>query len=186
MNFLSRSVHVLLAASVASGCAKSGEQQTVNPTCISPFRRQYSADSGLSICLPPRFTAAPSHGVGAVRWERGDIQAGDRAWLSITVDRSDTPSARWPPQLASAADCKVDCMTVDSAVQHTDTAVARTIISETGLATGGIAGFQRQPLLFAGWILPGGGRVWANGFATRGAALDTLRAALATVMIGRP
>jgi hypothetical protein len=183
MTLIARAAQYLLAAGIASACGKPESQRAIDRKCALPFRPQYAADSALSVCLPSGFVVAPSHGGGAVRWERGDVQASDRAWLSITIDHSDAPVGAWPPHLASSPDCKVDCMTADSVVQHIDTSDVRRIVSETGLATGGLAGFQHQPLLFAGWILPAGGRVWVNGFATRGATLDTLRAALATVTL---
>jgi hypothetical protein len=63
--------------------------------------------------------------------------------------------------------------------QHRDTLASGTLFVETGLMSGGFAGFRRQPALVAGLTLPRG-RVWVNGLATKAATLDTLHRALLT------
>jgi hypothetical protein len=176
---------LLVVCAATSGC-RSSRAIAAEPSCVRETAPAWSPDSSFAICLPASFVSASgSEKDRHILWARGDVQSPSRAWLSISVDAEPKPDGAWPPHLVTTASCLADCTTADSVMEHRDTLSTGVVTVETGLVTGGYLGFRRQPVLVAGWVLPSGARVWATGFVTRAAALDTLREALRTLQFRR-
>lgn len=187
-----RALCIVVAGLTSSACGRAATLRVAaRPTCRSTWRAAWGADSAVAVCLAPGFAAAPGSRDGAhQRWVRplaaGQPQVGlaNGDWLSVSLDTAAAASEPWPPRLASGPTCSVDCATADSVAAHRDKldggAEAQV---EAGLISGGMPGFRRQPALVAGWVTPGGTRVWVNGMAAHPGTLDTLRAMLRTVRV---
>jgi len=149
--------------------------------CPADWRGRWSADSAVSLCLPPGF--APSNASGT--WARhGGGRLGDRIIVSTVKWPDDWHETDpWPFHLASASNCLADCATVDSLTVHEDTIGGAPAWIETGLVTGGFSGFRRHPVLVASWSPSAQLRVLVYGFATRSATLDTIRAVAGTITL---
>lgn len=167
----------------ALACDRSTSSVASGPICERGLVASWSPDSAVALCLPPGFGPATHARGGHARWERGNVDSPDRAWLSIDVGSADADGERWPPHLASRADCSADCASTDSVVQYRDAVATGVAAVEVGLVSGGYPGFRRQPLMVAGWKTPAGRRVWVNGLAATAPVLDTLRAALRSVQL---
>ena len=90
---------------------------------------------------------------------------------------------RWPPTLAPEPGCQFDCITVDSATKHADAWDGMTAHTQVGLASGGVAGLRRRPVMVSGWVIANDRRGFAQGWAAKAVTLDTLRQALRTVKV---
>ena len=55
--------------------------------------------------------------------------------------------------------------------------------TEIGLATGGLAGLTRRPVMVSGWVVSKERRGFAQGWTAQPATLDTLRLMLRTVRL---
>lgn len=171
----------LSVAALAAACQRSASAVAARPICVGGFIASWSADSALAPCLPPGFHLAAAGGAAHARWERGDLNSADRAWLSISIESTDVESERWSPYLASPPNCVADCASTDSVIQHSDSVATGVAAVEVGLVSGGYPGFSRQPMMVAGWKIPPARRVWVNALAAKAPVLDTLRRALRSV-----
>jgi len=154
------------------------------PDCPSSWRAAWSSDSTTSLCVPPDFVVA-----GASAWGRPGVGTSFVDFLSVELVSwprdSMSLGGQWPPHVASGANCLADCATADSMTVHVDTIAGKEGRTEVGLASGGMPGFRRKPVLEAGWIVGDSVRGFAQGWATQAATLDTLRAMLRTVRLAQ-
>ena len=150
--------------------------------CPSSWHQALTADLSMALCIPSALQRRRVSDDEAI-WERSDATSPEHVWLSIDVNADPATEDPWPPHLAGRSSCLVDCVTVDSVVQHVDTLAGSVVQVETGLVSGGEPGLRRQPSLTAGWTTPTASRVWVFGLAAHGATLDTLRAALRTLTV---
>ena len=113
-------------------------------SCPASWRREWTADSSIALCVEPAFVRKDVH-----TWQRpeGKEGAAPRDLFSVELVTWPDDSAslqHWPPQLASGPDCRADCITADSATSHTDRLAGLEARTEVGLISGGVAGLQRS------------------------------------------
>jgi hypothetical protein len=168
-----------------TACPTPSPRVASAPSCGPGNQPAWASDSAVVLCLPEDFRSAPLTSATHTRWERSSGPDSARAWLSVSIDTSATPEEPWPPHIASAAGCVVDCTRADSIVPHRETILGSVVEVETGLATGGVAGLRRQPMLVAGSALGAYGRIWIHGYANSALALDSLRRLLPTIRVAR-
>jgi len=172
-----RSSAVLL---VLVACSR-GHPIAAAPECPSSWRAAWSADSAIALCVPADFVRA-----GSSAWGRPGVGTGFLDFLSVELLSWPGDSAslsQWPPHVASPTNCLADCATADSLTVHIDTIAGEEVRTEVGLASGGMPGFRRKPVLEAGWIINGSVRGFAQGWTRQAPALDTLRTILRTVRL---
>jgi hypothetical protein len=136
--------------------------------------------------VAPGFTRLDDH-----TWQRTSPKTGEDLadFFSVELVQWPEDSAslhQWPPQLASGPACKADCITIDSGSSYHDKWTDFDAQTEIGLATGGLAGLQRRPVMVAGWVVSNDRRGFAQGWTAQPATLDTLRSMLRTVRIVQP
>jgi hypothetical protein len=176
---------VLLVAggmAAADAGAQAGSPSAGNE-CPARWRRQAAADSTVTLCLPAGFVRREEH-----TWVRASRVKGASPidFFSVEVIAWPADSASvgpWPPTLAPEAGCQFDCIAVDSATRHADAWDGVTAQTETGLASGGVAGLRRRPVMVSGWVIGNDRRGFAQGWAAKAVTLDTLRQALRTVKV---
>ena len=175
--FCSSALMLLFAA------CSHGRPVAAAPDCPSSWRAAWSSDSTTSLCVPPDFVVA-----GASAWGRPGVGTSFLDFLDVELVSwprdSMSLGGQWPPHVASGANC-ADCATVESLTVHIDTIAGKEVRTEVGLASGGIAGFRRKPVLEAGWIIGNSMRGFAQGWVRQAATLDTLRAMLRTVRVSQ-
>jgi hypothetical protein len=137
----------------------------------------------VTICLPAGFVRREDH-----TWMRPSRTRGapliDFFSVEVIAWPADSASVGpWPPTLAPEPGCQFDCITVDSATKHADAWDGVTARTEVGLASGGVAGLRRRPVMVAGWVVANDRRGFAQGWAAKAVTLDTLRQALRTVKV---
>jgi hypothetical protein len=164
-------------ASAQAGPAAAGND------CPTRWRRHASSDSTVTICLPAGFVRREDH-----TWMRPARTRGappiDFFSVEVIAWPADSASVGpWPPTLAPEPGCQFDCITVDSATKHADAWDGVTARTEVGLASGGVAGLRRRPVMVAGWVVANDRRGFAQGWAAKAVTLDTLRQALRTVKV---
>ncbi len=179
-----RAIIASLAALLLVIACAPGSRIAARPECAAGWRAEWSADSALSLCVPPGFERKPDSFATILRsqdllprdllavyldprsaWERGEV-----------VDR-------WPPSLPTGPCNFPDCGTTDSLTVHVDTVAGVAGRVYVGLVTGGFAGLRRKPSLVAGRDLPGELRLGIHAFSERPATLDTLRISLRTIRL---
>lgn len=171
-----------LAVAPVGGCARSDSPGEL-AECPAGWQRAWTADSTLSLCAAPAFVQSEAHS-----WQRLDPTQGPdpQDFFSVEVIRwpDDSASLRhWPPRLGSDAECRADCITLDSSATHTDRWSGVEAHTETGRISGGLAGLQRRPVFVSGWVIASDRRGFAQGWATLPMTLDTLRQMLRTVRV---
>jgi hypothetical protein len=164
------------------GCGRS-QQAAAAPVCPAAWARSATADSSLTLCLAPGFIRLDTH-----TWQRSSPQTGEDLADFFSVELlnwpADSASVRgWPPRMASSNSCQADCITVDSTVVHQDQWSGFDAHTEIGLASGGLAGLSRRPVMASGWIISDTRRGFAQGWSAMPATLDTLRQMLRTVQV---
>jgi hypothetical protein len=137
----------------------------------------------VTICLPAGFVRREEH-----TWMRPARVSGappiDFFSVEVIAWPADSASVGpWPPTLAPEPGCQFDCISVDSATKHEDAWGGVTARTEVGLASGGVAGLRRRPVMVAGWVISNDRRGFAQGWAANAVTLDTLRQALRTVQV---
>ena len=174
----------LLSATIGAACGRS-DRLASQSSCPASWRREWTADSTIALCVEPAFVRNDAH-----TWQRPEriVGAPPRDFFSVELVNWPDDSAslqHWPPRLASAPDCQADCITVDSATSHTDRWAGVEASTEIGLASGGVAGLRRRPVMVSGWTLSSRRRGFAQGWAALPVTLDTLRQMLRTVQVVR-
>ncbi|HEV8198166.1 MAG TPA: hypothetical protein VGP87_16100 [Gemmatimonadales bacterium] len=173
----------LTVALAMLGCGRAEQAASAPPACPADWPRSATADSTLTLCLAPGFTRLDAH-----TWQRSSPSTGEDLADFFSVELLDWPadsaSVRgWPPQMASSDSCQADCITVDSADVHQDQWSGFDAHTETGLASGGLAGLSRRPVMASAWIISATRRGFAQGWSALPATLDTLRQMLRTVHV---
>ncbi len=166
------------------GCSRS-EQTASAAACPAAWARTATADSSITLCLAPGFSRLDAH-----TWQRSSAATGEDLADFFSVELLDWPAdsasvRAWPPRLSSNDSCQADCITVDSSTVHQDQWSGFDAHTETGRASGGIAGLSRRPVMASGWIVSSTRRGFAQGWTALPATLDTLRQMLRTVHITR-
>ena len=174
---------VLAGCAVAAAGWTGREANATQGDCPARWRRHASADSSVSLCLPAGFVRRESH-----TWLRPARTAGRPPIDFFSVEVIDWPAdsasvGYWPPRLAPESGCQFDCITVDSITKYPDAWDGFTADTEVGLASGGVAGLHRRPVMVSGWIISKDRRGFAQGWAAKAVTLDTLRRALRTVKV---
>jgi hypothetical protein len=181
--FRSGVVLALMAGMVAGGAAAQDGRSPVANDCPARWRRHASSDSSVTICLPAGFVRREAHTWMRPSRVRGAPPA-DFFSVEVIAWPADSASVgRWPPSLAPEPGCQFDCITVDSTMQHRDAWDGVTAHTEIGLASGGVAGLRRRPVMVSSWIVSSDRRGFAQGWAAKAVTLDTLRQALRTVKV---
>lgn len=176
-----------VAVGLAGGaCARPDRPVSSAAPCPAEWTAQVSVDSLVGLCMPGGFHPGATAIRGSYVWKRPGGSPGDTDWVAVAVVADSAQAQAWPPPLASAADCRADCYTVDSAMVHTDTMGGTPVRVETGLVSGGNEAAQRAPRLVGGWITPRRTRILVVGAAGLRATLDTLRTALRTLRVRAP
>jgi hypothetical protein len=138
--------------------------------------------------MPPGFVLEQAH-PNNVLIRRPPAASGTPAadFLSVELLKwpDDSGSVQWPPRLGSDATCVIHCVSVDSAEVHAGQLAGFPAHIETGLLNGGMPGWSRTPGIKAGWIVSPTRRGLAQGWASTGTVLDTLRAVIGTVQVAR-
>lgn len=165
------------------GCARP--ERTASIACPESWVRRWTADSSIALCTPSGFIPLDDH-----TWQRPSPTTGEDLadFFSVETLRwpDDSAAVRsWPPRLASLPSCRADCITVDSSTSYRDKWAGFDASTEIGLASGGIAGLQRRPVMASGWVISSDRRGFAQGWTALAATLDTLRQMLRTVRINR-
>jgi hypothetical protein len=166
-------------ATALLGCARP--ELTASAACPESWAHRWTADSSIALCTPPGFAPLDDH-----TWQRrSPITGEDLAdFFSVELLRwpDDSAAVRgWPPRLASLPTCRADCITVDSTLTFRDRWGDFDAHTEIGLASGGVAGLQRRPVMASGWVVSNDRRGFAQGWTALPATLDTLRQMLRTV-----
>ncbi len=179
-----RSLVGIIVPLVLLGCTRS-EQAVSAPACPASWIRSATADSSITLCLAPGFARLDEH-----TWQRSSPATGEDLADFFSVELlewpADSASVRgWPPRLSSSDTCQADCITVDSTATYQDRWSGFDAHTETGRASGGIAGLSRRPVMASGWIISGSRRGFAQGWSAQPATLDTLRQMLRTVHLAR-
>lgn len=175
---------LLLAAGVpAVGAEAQAGPPAAGNDCPARWRRHASSDSTVTICLPAGFVRREEH-----TWMRPSRVSGappiDFFSVEVIAWPADSASVGpWPPTLAPEPGCQFDCISVDSAMKHADAWGGVTARTEVGLASGGVVGLRRRPVMVAGWVISNDRRGFAQGWAANAVTLDTLRQALRTVQV---
>ena len=176
------SIMLLLAAA----CRR--DTPAVAATCQDPaWQPARVADSGVALCLPPRFRAVDP----ARRWARGEPGDSDFASLSVAVLDSAEAVSEWgaPPRPGTLRDpvdtTRLHAVRAESVTVGLMPVDGKNIEVETARISGGI-GMHRQPYLRAVWRLPSGRWALTQGFATNPRDLELLRSMLGTVRLSVP
>jgi hypothetical protein len=105
--------------------------------------------------------------------------------LSTGVSRAEQVVTGWPLKLASPPDCHSDCVTAESVVGRPDTVAGFPAYTETGLVSGGEAGWRRTPMFVSSWTVSATERGTAQAWSSSRAMLDTLLMVLHSAQPGR-
>ena len=151
-------------------CASAGEQ------------RMQSADERLSICLPPDFAAA---GTSGHAWARGT--ATDSGYVFVTAAVLDSTELQsldgWPPRLSAEAHGVVHELVCESIDRTSLPSGSDSIVVESGICTGGVAGWRRQPVALGGWRAGQSSYVFYQAFAYRSEDRPLLVATPASIIV---
>jgi hypothetical protein len=150
--------------------------------CPTSSQRAWTPDSTVSLCVPAGFTAR-----GPRRFARARGDSLPEHWIAVSIDSASDHSADepWPVTLASGPQCSADCTTVDALRVSTDTIAGAPAHTEVGLVSGGISGEVRLPAYVASAELRPGLRLIVHAYSPDTLLLDSLRAAVRTIELGR-
>ena len=165
-----------------SACAPSSSSVAVASRCATNTRAVWTSDSLMSLCAPADFISGQTGG-----WGRPGVGTSFVDFLSIKFlswPRDSASMGRWPPHIASGTTCLADCSSADEVAVHRDTIAGFQAVVETGLSSGGIQGWRRQPVLVVSWILNDSVRAYGFAWARGPDTIDTLRTLLHTIRLG--
>lgn len=175
----------LLTVIVSVGAMACGPRPAAagRPICGGTSHREWNEDSSFALCVPDGFRRADRNS-----WVR--VRRGSASLELLTVELIHWPedSAQlrsWPLRLAAGADCRADCIEVDSVAVYVDMVAAFVAHTETGLLSGGFAGLRREPHLVMTWTMSAERRGFAQARTASPATLDTVREAVRSLWLAQ-
>lgn len=169
---------IVSGAGLLAACARS-DSPPLAQRCASNARRDASADSAVSLCVPPSYARRRN-----ATWVRASAEVPD-AFLSIQIDSLSVAAdaAIWPRHLASSPTCVADCAAAEDLTVLHDSIAGAAAYVERGQLSGGFAGIRRLPALVASVSLSPTQRMEVRALAPTSAALDTLWTAVRTIRL---